>query len=602
MKLTRTGVITLSLIGAAIVLGIGSKAIDYMPKGHDKPAVTLEKTPTVRFNGDNNASARTETYTVAVPETPSTTRGKCHMLETIPWNGMGGLIAANGGGKTQPGSLVDKYTGGGCIDIRLQADYMQMYANLAKGQDAFYVIMGDALGYVALAQDALLPGGFEAVGVVGFSDGEDKCMMPAEVLRDPQKARGTLIAAVPLDGDWNICVKWASDNGIPVNAHGGTYDPNAMNFFDTATFQDANTALIGHRCEERQLINGELDMKRKVTVCVNGVATWTPGDVEVVEKYDGITNDIDGNPQKYGIVSVASTREYRGQMPTLIIGRKDFNRDHEDLIVGLLKAADQAAREINAGDLTSTGYRSNQALMKMGALNAQVFQEKDADYWARYFVGQTGTDRLGNRVPLGGSRVIGLREAADYFGLRPGTLDTFKAVYDIFTGYDSVLRPDLTPRVIPYGDIVNTTYLQKALEGIQLNTGVTNEALAKPAPITQVVSKKVWKIEFDTGSANIRKESYATLTELAKQAGMTGLRIRIDGYTDSTGSATTNTKLSAARAQAVADWLNAMYPNEFPATRFQALGHGPANPIGDNTTTEGKQKNRRVEITFGVSN
>jgi OmpA-OmpF porin, OOP family len=601
MKLSRKGFNTLAAVAViGIIAGVYSFR-DLIPKANDKPAVVVEKTKTINFGGGTTPA--TETYSVSVPVAPSTTRGTCYVLETIPWNGMGAFIFANGGLKTQRGSLVDKYTNGGCIEIRLQNDYSQMQTHLATNQIAFYTIMGDGLPYVSLAQDSLLPGGFEAVGVVGFSDGEDKCIMTADVAA--KKGRGALIAAVPLDGDWNICVKWAADNGTPINANGKTFDPNAMNFIDTATFQDANDKLVTHYCEERELIEGELAKNRKVIKCANGVGTWTPGDVDVVERYDGIVYadgkpvmKDNGQPEKIGLVSVASTRDYRGQMPTLIVGRKDFNQKHADLIVGLLKANDQAAVEINAGDLTSSGYQSNRALMEMGRLNAMVFQDKDADYWAKYFVGQAYSDELGTRMVLGGSRVIGLREAADYFGLRPGTRNTFKDVYEIFSGYDKVLRPDLTPRVIPYAEIVNTSYLQKALEGIQLNTGVTNEALAKPAQVSDVVSNKVWKIEFDSGKADIRSESFVTLMELAKQAGMTGLHIRIDGHTDNTGSAAINTKLSAARAAAVANWLSASSPAEFPASRFLVLGHGPATPICTDNTPECKQKNRRVEIGF----
>ena len=63
--------------------------------------------------------------------------------------------------------------------------------------------------------DELMTLSIDVVGALGYSRGEDKCMLPAEVATDPQKARGSLIGAVLRDGDWNICIKYASDNKIP---------------------------------------------------------------------------------------------------------------------------------------------------------------------------------------------------------------------------------------------------------------------------------------------------------------------------------------------------------------------------------------------------
>jgi hypothetical protein len=143
---------------------------------------------------------------------------------------------------------------------------------------------------------------FKAVAATGFSYGEDKCMLPPEAKADPQKARGHTVAAVPRDGDWNICVKWASDNGVPINTDNAVWDPNALNFIDTSSFTDADDKLITQACETRVVSHNGLKTAQPRQVCPDGVATWTPGDVDVVQKY------------KAGIVAVASTREYNQQM------------------------------------------------------------------------------------------------------------------------------------------------------------------------------------------------------------------------------------------------------------------------------------------------
>jgi outer membrane protein OmpA-like peptidoglycan-associated protein len=69
--------------------------------------------------------------------------------------------------------------------------------------------------------------------------------------------------------------------------------------------------------------------------------------------------------------------------------------------------------------------------------------------------------------------------------------------------------------------------------------------------------------------------------------------IRIAGYTDSTGTESTNLDLSQRRADAVRDVLvdNGIHPN-----RITARGYGEANPIESNATAIGRKDNRRVEI------
>jgi outer membrane protein OmpA-like peptidoglycan-associated protein len=100
---------------------------------------------------------------------------------------------------------------------------------------------------------------------------------------------------------------------------------------------------------------------------------------------------------------------------------------------------------------------------------------------------------------------------------------------------------------------------------------------------------------FKTGQANLVPEARE---KLAKVAGILathkGLRIEADGFTDSTGTATTNEKkLSASRAQAARDFL---VGQGVPAAAIVSRGFGADRPIAGNDTAEGRQENRRVEL------
>ncbi|ROU02116.1 glycine zipper 2TM domain-containing protein [Marinobacter sp. R17] len=71
--------------------------------------------------------------------------------------------------------------------------------------------------------------------------------------------------------------------------------------------------------------------------------------------------------------------------------------------------------------------------------------------------------------------------------------------------------------------------------------------------------------------------------------------IQIDGYTDSTGSASYNQLLSERRASSVRDFL---LNQGIASNRTRATGHGENNPIASNSTESGRAQNRRVELTL----
>jgi outer membrane protein OmpA-like peptidoglycan-associated protein len=71
------------------------------------------------------------------------------------------------------------------------------------------------------------------------------------------------------------------------------------------------------------------------------------------------------------------------------------------------------------------------------------------------------------------------------------------------------------------------------------------------------------------------------------------LKFSVEGHTDNTGSAATNQTLSEARSKAIVDKLVEMGISK---DRLKAEGKGQNSPIADNSTDEGRAKNRRVEF------
>jgi outer membrane protein OmpA-like peptidoglycan-associated protein len=102
-------------------------------------------------------------------------------------------------------------------------------------------------------------------------------------------------------------------------------------------------------------------------------------------------------------------------------------------------------------------------------------------------------------------------------------------------------------------------------------------------------------ILFDVGSDHIRGESTPTLAEIGDMLKAHGtLKLTIEGHTDNVGGAAANQTLSEKRAAAVKAYLVSKY--SIDATRLKSVGFGATKPVSPNTTAEGRQDNRRIEL------
>jgi outer membrane protein OmpA-like peptidoglycan-associated protein len=102
-------------------------------------------------------------------------------------------------------------------------------------------------------------------------------------------------------------------------------------------------------------------------------------------------------------------------------------------------------------------------------------------------------------------------------------------------------------------------------------------------------------ILFATGSAAIQGESTPTLKEIGDMLQQhPDLKLEIDGHTDNVGNAAANQALSEKRAAAVREYLVSTY--KIDPARLTSKGLGDTKPVSPNTTPQGRQMNRRVEL------
>jgi outer membrane protein OmpA-like peptidoglycan-associated protein len=108
-------------------------------------------------------------------------------------------------------------------------------------------------------------------------------------------------------------------------------------------------------------------------------------------------------------------------------------------------------------------------------------------------------------------------------------------------------------------------------------------------------------VNFRVGSATLSPEAKASLDEVANTAStLKGYMIEVTGFASADGSVRANKTLSERRAQAVKDYL--IENHNVPLRRMStSYGYGELQAVADNTTREGREQNRRVEVKLLVS-
>lgn len=167
---------------------------------------------------------------------------------------------------------------------------------------------------------------------------------------------------------------------------------------------------------------------------------------------------------------------------------------------------------------------------------------------------------------------------------------------------DAAALAALTAKVkalVPHTEVVSTAP-ETAEQSVSNSLTASQTALGSIDPNNVDVNALVKAlnlqiINFASGSSDIPADNKAILDQAATLLNkVSGVKLNVGGHTDSTGNAAANKALSQRRAQAVVDYLTS---KGVDGSKLVAQGHGSDQPVAENTTEEGRFKNRRIEFS-----
>lgn len=555
-----------------------AKSVEVKTKATSLPPLAYDK----NANAPYRELPSDETVDVQTPQI----RG--HLME---WYSQLGLCYAVGGKNTTKGSIAEELKLNVNLDVQnscsKQAEDLYAFAeelhagNPQPTKGAHFIgWMGDGVPNYFSGLNARLKKDFgdEYVAKVitfgGASAGEDKWLLKKKYAAN---AKGSLTCTVLRDGDWNICIMKCQLMGWPVNHDQKTYDPDRVNFVAAPNddyLEAAKFYASGQKVTLKLVKNGKITDKDTLVTCT-GVSTWFPGDLNAVK-------------EKGGLVNVASTKDFGSQMPNALIFISKWANDNKELVENFCAMVGLGGDQI----------KSHRAALEFGAKAAkEVFastmtEEDIVKAYSTYDM----VDDDGNTVNIGGSRVFNLADAANFTGVAGGS-DKYKIVYNTFGNICVEAYPEVLSAFPTYEEATDWTFLRGAYNKYKSKAGNVSKIDFKDATKSnEILGDAAYSIEFNTGSATIKPSSYPTLDKILAQLNIADNSfVDLAGHTDNTGSDEQNIPLSKARAESVRQYL--VTKDADLAERFsQIKGYGSTKPLADNTTAEGKSKNRRVEI------
>jgi outer membrane protein OmpA-like peptidoglycan-associated protein len=585
MNITKKGKF---FLGLGVMLIVGTLAYFFVPGVKSLGSTTI-KSMNISKDEINNIS---DVEKIDLPSNVISQKNNSEKIRIMEygWSANLGQISANGGRNTKEGSIYESL--GLNVEIVKQNSVTELMNALLKSVQeieegkvpncdqcaTFVSIMGDGVPEFASKLQKTIDSKYngkyhvEVPGVIGLSYGEDKLIGPIEWKTNPASMIGKTISTAVADGDFILALNYIGLQGskFKINRDLDTYDPNAINFHhcENGDFEKAGEELIKSQLQgwtvTKKLVNPDGTLGKEVQVKIDGCSTWFPADKNVFDALSGFT-------------VIASTKDFKNQMATTLVGIKEYNSKNFNSVTNLLKGAYMSADQIK------TNPQWKEYAYKF---MAEVYGE-DAAHWK---LGFEGMESQKNGVPytIGGSRVFNLADAKLYYGLTDG-INRYKTVWEQVSNYLVELNPfdfnNAIGKPLTFDKVVNMGYISSVNLDSKIEAYEDNVATAS----NKVFSDGAFSVNFSPGSNKILPSSYKVLDKLYGQLLQAeSMNIDLAGHTDKTGSDVVNIPLSKARAEAVGNYL---VSKGLKKTRIVSVeGYGSTKPIGTDS------ENRRVNI------
>lgn len=293
-------------------------------------------------------------------------------------------------------------------------------------------------------------------------------------------------------------------------------------------------------------------------------------DAAVVWEPD-VTEALNKRPGSHIVVS---TKTAENLIADIMVAREDFIKENPDVIKAFVQGWLDGTQEAN---------RRSDLVVRLLMENEPVYRDLGA------------ADTLKG---LSTVRWADLTDNTKMFGL-DGSDPLFDKLFKqageawVKRGYISqTIAPDQARDISFLKDIYTLSPVKAPVDTVLAPP--TADIVAQPATSTKPVD-----ILFATSSFTLDAASMLAIDNNVALLAQTNSNayIRVEGNTDNVGSSALNKKLSESRAKAVVDYLIQKY--KFNANRFIVVGNGPDKPRkdADNSTEEGRRKNRRTDVS-----
>jgi NitT/TauT family transport system substrate-binding protein len=294
---------------------------------------------------------------------------------------------------------------------------------------------------------------------------------------------------------------------------------------------------------------------------VDAAVVWSPDDADCVAKVSGAR-------------VLQSTKEASYIIADVFVAKKKYVDDNREILQKLVEGWMKGAAEINS---------SNDAKQKAAKILAAGLQQPE-DFCLQ---------AINNaRLCTYGDNVNFFNINGNYKGVTGEDIYNKMAVKYANIGYP-------TDNIASWRLVGNSSFISALTLSGSVNEAegsVTFTAADETKKTAKAISTKRVSIAFRSGSSELDENTKYIIDHefLDIARSFANARIRIEGNTDNVGAAVMNKTLSKRRAQAVADYL--IREHRFDANRFVIVGNGSDKPVADNSTEDGKAKNRRTDF------